>query len=227
MVLIMNLSIPKFVKQYSIERKYYKKYFYKIVLKVDESKIKPGVPRIYHPYGFSALFAARQDLLKEIVALPIQDADCKIRSEYRCVSVFTNDTTFIELLFKDLGHRIYEYHRPVSENHKEVVDENRRIRVRKRLFENDFKYKVYFSIDWRLRQDAYSDVKNWLYGLDNTNGVRWAVNKTLRQYFDGTRGYKGYTAAVYLNEPEDLMMCQMRFHSEIQYIEEAVLISSL
>jgi hypothetical protein len=227
MVLIMNLSIPKFVKQYSIERKYYKKYFYKIVLKVDESKIKPGVPRIYHPYGFSALFAARQDLLKEIVALPIQDADCKIRSEYRCVSVFTNDTNFIELLFKDLGHRIYEYHRPVSENHKEVVDENRRIRVRKRLFENDFKYKVYFSIDWRLRQDAYSDVKNWLYGLDNTNGVRWAVNKTLRQYFDGTRGYKGYTAAVYLNEPEDLMMCQMRFHSEIQYIEEAVLISTL
>ena len=225
----MNLLIPKFVKQFSIERKYYKKYFYKIVLKVDDSKIKPGVPRMYlpHPYGFSALYTARQDLLKEITNLPIQDADCKIRSENRWVSVFTNDITFIELLFKDLGHRIHEYHRPVSEEHKEVVDQNRRIRVRKRLFENDFKYKVYFSQDWKLRNDAYSDVKNWLDELDNTDGIRWSVNSTLRQYFNSIPGYKGYTAAVYLNEPEDLMMCQMRFHSEIQYIEEAVLISSL
>lgn len=223
----MNLSIPKFVKQFSIERKYYKKYFYKIVLKVDESKIKPGVPRIYHPYGFSALFAARQDLLKEITNLSIADADCKIRSESRWVSVFTNDTKFIELLFKDLGHRIAEYHRPVSDNHKEVVDQNRRIRVRKRLFENSFKYKVYFNQDWRLRNDGYSDVKNWLDGLENSDETRWSVNATLRQYFNSVPGYKGYTAAIYLNDPEDLMMCQMRFHSEIQYIEEAVLVSTL
>ena len=227
MVLIMKLVIPKTVKQYSIERKYYKKYFYKIVLKIDESKIKPGVPRIYHPYGFSALYAARQELLKEITDLPIQDADCKIRSESRWISVFTNDTKFIELLFKDLSHRIIEYHRPVSDNHKEVVDQNRRIRVRQRLFENNFKYKVYFSQDWKHRTDAYSDVKLWLDGIENTDGTRWAVNKTLRQYFNSTPGYKGYTAAVYLNDPEDLMMCQMRFHNEIDYIEEAVLISSL
>jgi hypothetical protein len=225
----MNLSIPKFVKQFSIERKYYKKYFYKIVLKVDESKTKPGLPRIYlpHPYGFSALYAARQDLLKEITNLPIQDADCKIRSESRWVSVFTNDVKFIELLFDKLGHRIAEYHSPVSEEHKEVVDQNRRIRVRKRLFENEFKYKVYFSQDWKHRTDKYSDVKNWLDGLENTNCTRWSVNKTLRQYFNNAPGYKGYTAAIYLNDPEDLMMCQMRFHNEIQYIEEAVLISSL
>lgn len=227
MVTTMKLVVPKFVKQFSIERKYYKKYFYKIVFKVDDSKIKPGVPRIYHPYGFSALYSARQDLIKEIVNLPIQDADCKIRSESRWVSVFTNDAEFIELIFDKLAHRIAEYHRPVSENHKEVVDENRRIRVRKRLFENNFKYKVYFSQDWKIRADKYSDVKLWLDGLENTNETRYAVNKTLRQYFNNTPGYKGYTAAVYLNDPEDLMMCQMRFHSEIQYIEEAVLISSL
>jgi hypothetical protein len=227
MALTMNLSISKFVKQFSIERKYYKKYFYKIVLKIDDSKIKPGVPRIYHPWGFTALYEARQSLIKEIVNLPIQDADCKIRSENRYVSVFTNDITFIELLFNNLGHRITEYHRPVSEHHKDVVDQNRRIRVRKRLFETDFKYKVYFTQDWKYRTDGYSDVKNWLYGLDNTNGIRWEVNKTLRQYFDSIPGYKGYTAAIYLNDPEDLMMCQIKFNNEIEYIEEAVLISSL
>lgn len=223
----MNLSIPKTVKQYSIERKYYKKYFYKIVLRIDESKLKPGVPRIYHPFGFTAMYTARQELIKEIAALPIQDADCKIRSENRLVSVFTNDVKFIELLFRDLSHRIIEYHRPVSDNHKEVVDQNRRIRVRQRLFENQFRYKVYFSQDWKHRTDKYSEVKLWLDGIENTHGTRYAVNKTLRQYFNNIPGYKGYTAAIYLNDAEDLMMCQMRFHSEIEYIEEAVLISSL
>jgi hypothetical protein len=223
----MNLSIPKSVKQFSIERKYYKKYFYKIVLKIDESKLKPGVPRIYYPWGFSEMYNLRQELIKEIANLPIQDADCKIRSESRWISVFTNDTAFIELLFKELGHRIIEYHRPVSNEHKEVVDQNRRIRVRKQLFENSFRYKVYFSQDWKHRSDKYSEVKLWLDGLEDAVGTRWAVNKTLRQYFNNTPGYKGYTAAIYLNNPEDLMMCQMRFHSEIEYIEEAVPISSL
>lgn len=225
--MIMNLSIPKFVKQFSIERKYYKKYFYKIVLKIDENKLKPGVPRIYHPWGFTAMYTLRQELIKEIANLPIQDADCKIRSESRLVSVFTNDTAFIEMLFDKLSLRITEYHRPVSEEHKEVVDENRRIRVRKRLFENEFKYKVYFSQDWKYRTDKYSDVKLWLSGLEDVDGKRWAVNKTLRQYFNNIPGYKGYTAAIYLNDPEDLMMCQIKFNNEIEYIEEAVLISSL
>ena len=223
----MNLTIPKFVKQFSIERKYYKKYFYKIVLKVDDNVVKTSVPRIYHPFGFSALYAARQNLVKEISALPIQDPDCKIRSESRLVSVFTNDTAFIELLFQNLTQRITEYHSPVSEEHKDIVDENRRIRVRKRLFENEFKYKVYFTQDWKLRENRYADVKNWLAGLEDIDDTRWAVNKTLRQYFNNISGYKGYTAAIYLNDPEDLMMCQMRFHNEIDYIEEAVLISSL
>ena len=223
----MKLVIPKFVKQFSIERKYYKKYFYKIVLKVDDNVVKTSVPRMYHPFGFSALYAARQNLVKEIAALPIQDADCKIRSESRWVSVFTNDTSLIELLFRDLGCHITEYHRPVSDNHKAVVDQNRRIRVRKRLFENEFKYKVYFSQDWKYRENRYIDVKNWLAGLENSEGTRWAVNKTLQQHFGNKPGYKGYTAAIYLNDPEDLMMCQIKFNNEIYYIEEAVLISSL
>lgn len=223
----MNLSIPKFVKQFSIERKYYKKYFYKIVLKVDDNVVKTSVPRMYHPFGFSALYAARQNLVKEIAALPIQDADCKIRSESRWVSVFTNNTALIELLFQELSHRITEYHSPVSEVHKEIVDQNRRIRVRKRLFENEFKYKVYFSQDWKYRNDGYVDVKNWLSGLEDADNTRWAVNKTLRQYFNNIPGYKGYTASIYLNDPEDLMMCQIKFNNEIYYIEEAVLISSL
>jgi hypothetical protein len=66
-----------------------------------------------------------------------------------------------------------------------------------------------------------------LSGLEDADNTRWAVNKTLRQYFNNIPGYKGYTASIYLNDPEDLMMCQIKFNNEIYYIEEAVLISSL
>jgi len=227
MVMIMNLLIPKNVKQYSIERKYYKKYFYKICLKVDESLINPSFPRMYHRFGNTGLYQAQQTLLKEICNLSIKDADCKMRTENRYVSVFTNDTALIEELFDKLYHRITEFHSPKNDFHKDTIDSNKRVRVRKRLFENIFKYKVYFSRDWKFRNDNYSELKEWLDGLEDADGTRWAVNNTLNMYFNYIPGYKGYTAAIYLNDPSDLMMCQMKFHSEIHYIEEAVLLSNL
>ena len=227
MVTIMNLLIPKDVKQYSIERKYYKKFFYKICLTIDESLIKPGFPRMYDQFGNTGLYTAQQSLLKEICDLSIKDADCKMRTEGKCVSVFTNDTLFIKELFDKLSNRITEYHSPINDFHRETIDNNKRVRVRKRLFENMFKYKVYFSRDWRVRTDNYSEVKEWLHGLEDLDGSRWAVNSTLNMYFNYVPGYKGYTAAIYLNDPSDLMMCQMKFHSEIHYIEEAVLLSNL
>lgn len=214
----MNLSIPDTVKQFSIEKKYYKKYFYKIVIKVVDSAKRPG---------FRELYDARQNLIKQIAELPIEDAECKIRGETKWLSVFTNDSKFIELLFTNFYHQIVEYHRPINDQHKSVIDESRRIRVRKQLFETQFKFKVYFTQDLKDGVDRYVDVNKWVNSLDNVNGDRWAVNSTLRQYFGGRWWHPGYTAAIYLNDPEDLMMCQLRFHKEIHYIEEAVLLSSL
>jgi hypothetical protein len=37
----------------------------------------------------------------------------------------------------------------------------------------------------------------------------------------------GWTAAIYLNDPSDLMMFQLRFDDDIMKIEEAVLIDNL
>lgn len=224
----MQLVIPKFVKQFVVQKKYYKKYFYKVVLKVDESLIKPSARRnSYSYYRSSNLRPAQQALLKEICELPVKDADCKFRTENKWVSIFTNDEEFISALFEDLSHRIQEFHGPKNDNHKEILKDNIRIRVRQRLFDNAFRYKVYLNSNWRFAENAYEEVKLWLEQLENKDNKRWAVNSTLKRYFGYHQGYKGYTAAIYLNDAEDMMMCQMRFHSEISYIEEAVLVSSL
>lgn len=225
----MNLSIPNNIKQFSIEKKYYKKYFYKICLRIDESLVQPKsttpAHRIYRSRFM--MYNAQQSLLKEIANLPVEDAECRIRTEERHISVFTNDLMFISELFDKLSHRIEEFHFPISEEHQKVLEQNIRVRVRKRLFENAFRYKVYFVNQWRISADSYQDVKDWLDNIENTYQTRWAVNKSLQRHFDRSKFFRGHTAALYLNEPEDLMVCQMRFHNEIQYIEEAVLISSL
>jgi hypothetical protein len=227
MVPSMNFLIPKHVEQFSLERKYYKKYFYKIAFKVNEGLIKPGIPRIYNKFGNTQLYSAQQGLLSKIHTIIGADHECKIRTENRWISVFTNDETTIKNLFEHLSEFIVKFYSPVSEDHKNIIDQSKRIRVRKKLFEGIFKYKVYFSQDWKLRNDKYSEVKDWLYTLENIDNNRWEVNVTLDMYFNHIPGYKGYTAAIYLNDPEDLMMCQMKFHNEIHYIEEAVLLSDL
>lgn len=222
----MNLLIPKDVKQFFIEKKYYKQYFFKICLRIDEALVKPKSTYYNHQSRF-ILHDAQQSLLKEIANLPVENALCRIRTEGRHVSVFTNDLEFIGEIFDKLSHRVEEFHLPVNDEHQKVLEQNIRVRVRKRLFENAFRYKVYFVNHWRISTDSYRDVKDWLEGIENTEQSRWAVNKSLQRHFDQSRFFRGYTAALYLNEPEDLMVCQMRFHNEINYIEEAVLISSL
>lgn len=224
----MNLKFPKHVKQFFIERKYYRKYFYKVCFKVDDSKINSGIPRIYSRFGNTGLFEAQQNLIREIyLATGDDNKDYKLRVESRYVSLFTNDEKIISELIDKLPHRMTEFHGTINNSHKEVIDQSRRIRVRKHLFEKKFKYKVYFIVDWKLRKNGYEEVQYWLEQMENFDDNRWAVNQVLSKHFNSTSGYKGYTAAVYLNDPEDLMMCQMRFHSEIDYIEEAVLISTL
>lgn len=223
----MNLLIPESVKQCFIEKKYYKKYFYKICLEVDPATIKPSNSSRFHRFGRIGLYNAQQNLLRDICNLPINDADCKFRTEGKNISIFTNDHKFIEEVFDKLSARIVEFHLPKSEEHKEVIDQSRQIRVRKRLFDNQFKFKVYFTAGWQWKDPDFSNIKEWLNSLDNTDNTRWSVNSTLRNYFNNNRGFKGFTVAVYLNDPEDLMMCQMRFNGEILRVEEAVLITDL
>jgi hypothetical protein len=227
----MNLSIPNHIKVKHIERKYYKKYFYKICFEIDKSQIKQSFKGyIGHDYARTISIRSMQNVLLKSIKENINIEDYRIRSEYYNVTIFTNDENTVQTLIDQLADRIVEIHCPLTQAHKEAIDESRRIRVRKTLFEDKFKFKVYLNFSWKLREQHYLDIKDWVNSMENPNGTRWAVNKCLTKHFNYDTKYRhsiGYTAAIYLNDAEDLMMCQMKFHDQIHYIEEAVLLEDL
>jgi hypothetical protein len=227
-----DINLPSHVKVSFIQKQYYSKYFCKLVLQIDKSKVSQS---IYRDYGWKWNRARYQEIatlsknLCTQIEIILKDLEFKIRRENTEVSIFFNDESVVELLVKNLKGRIIELYRPLNEAHKEVVVESRRIRVRKSLFEKCFKYKVYLVTRWELREDRYKEFKDWIDTMDNPFEERWKLNTGLYRMFNPKASVRsaGYTMAIYLNDPEDLMMCQLKFNDKIQYIEEAVLLQDL
>ena len=57
----------------------------------------------------------------------------------------------------------------------------------------------------------------------------YGLNGIMYEFFNTEYNTKriGWTAAIYLNDPSDLMMFQLRFDDDIMKIEEAILIDNL
>ena len=55
------------------------------------------------------------------------------------------------------------------------------------------------------------------------------ANKILTRFLETEKEHRalGYTIAVYLNDPEDIFVCQMKFQGLLECIEEAILVSEL
>lgn len=222
-----DIKLPVGVKLKFIQKQYYKKYFFKLLLRIDTS----GAPRMSSAdkHGSSWEIRRRQNALYNNIKLLLTNHDVKFRSEHTDISVFFNDEAVVKILADSFAERIVELHRPLNEAHKVVIDQNRRIRVRKTLFENNFKFKVYLTNSWKVRENRYIDFRDWLYSIEDADGTRWATNSTLSRMFDDKYSMRGmgYTVSIYFNDPEDLMMCQLKFNDKIQYIEEAVLLKDL
>jgi hypothetical protein len=77
---------------------------------------------------------------------------------------------------------------------------------------------------YTLRESRYNEVKEYLENISD-----YGLNGTMHDFFNTNFNNKriGWTAAVYLNDPSDLMMFQLRFDDDIMKIEEAVLIDNL
>lgn len=231
-----DIKLPDRVKVKFIQKQYYKKYFFKLLLQIDTSNV-PNAAYLAKSYWAPTFerhqksyeIRRRQNALANKIKTLLVNHDAKFRSEHTDIAVFFNDEEVLKILVDDVKDRIVEFHRPLNEAHKDVIDQNRRIRVRKTLFEDRFKFKVYLTNSWKVREKRYIDFKEWLTDMDDTNGDRWATNSTLTRMFDSryTLRSMGYTVAIYLNDPEDLMMCQLKFNDQILYIEEAVLLSEL
>ncbi len=222
-----NLQIPSTCKVKYTQRMYYKKYIYKLIFEVDKAKLIKSTAKTYYYTKYASYTNRKQlvdDLLKQIAKYAKND-DCRIRSESVRVSFFTNDIKDVESLILNMHNRLIEIERPVNDNHVEILDNFRKVVVRSSLFEQEYKFKIYLRYDFKMREIRYQPVQQFLENLDG----KWGVNSTLRRFFNTTMTgrHLGYTAAVYLDNAEDLMMFQLRFNEDILKIEEAMLLSSL
>jgi hypothetical protein len=148
----------------------------------------------------------------------------RLRAEGKHLSVFSNDVTDLNSLMDQLSLNFHEIQMPINSKHSDILDRHRAVVVRNSLFDKKFKFKVYMKPEYKLREIRYNDVKEYLENIKD-----YGLNHAMDRFFNSnmrTRGI-GWTAAIYLNDPADLMMFQLRFNNDIQKIEEAVLISSL
>jgi hypothetical protein len=77
---------------------------------------------------------------------------------------------------------------------------------------------------YTLRESRYNEVRDYLENISD-----YGLNGTMHDFFKTNFNNRriGWTAAIYLNDPSDLMMFQLRFDDDIMKIEEAVLIDNL
>lgn len=215
------------------EKMFYNRYIYKIVL-------KPAPPdysdldsiRIDYFNRIRIIERARKrknnlSFSKQIKTL-LGDTDHKSRVDEHIVTFYLSNESDIQKIANDFKDNIIEIHCPINENHKNIISNNRKIRVRERLFDNNFKFKVNFKINWQMREERFPEIREWIDTLDN-EGQRWAPNSVLKRFIRTNREhrYLGWTIAVYLNDEADLFLCRLKFHNMIESVEEAVLVKDL
>lgn len=220
-------DIPQHIKIKYIQKKYYNKYFYKLSLKVDESKLIKDTAKLWRSISFSQYtnrFALLNELIKKIEK-SIVDDDYRFRTEGITVSLFTNSEINIEKIISDYPEFVIEFYKPLNKAHVDLIENHTKVLVRHSLFEKKYKFKVYMKTTWEQRERRFSEVKEWL----ENSCTDYEVNNMLHQCFYTDRSLRsmGFTAAVYFNDPQDLMMFQLRFHDKILKIEEAVLLAEL
>jgi len=221
-----EIKLPHGVQAKYIGKKFYGKYYCKLVLKIDQSKIKHARMTMtqwsrYMPT--SNRYNLLNNLVKEVKQLILND-DYRFRAEGKNISIFTNDVTDLNLIIEKMPVNFCELYMPVNSNHTEILSNHRTAVVRNSLFDKKYKFKIYMKPYYELRETRYKDVKEYLENVSD-----YGLNGAMYQFFNTKRDDKsiGWTAAVYLNDAGDLMMFQLRFDEDIMKIEEAVLIDNL
>jgi len=223
-----EVNLPQGIQAKYIGKKFYGKYYCKLVLKIDPLLIKKtNVSTGHVRWARMGTYTNRAELLgklvKEVKKLILND-DHRFRAEGKNISIFTNDVADLNSIIEKMPTNFCELYMPINNNHTEVLSKHRSVVVRNSLFDKKYKFKIYMKSDYNLRESRYKDVK--LY-LENIND--YGLNSTMHDFFNTEYSSRriGWTAAVYLNDPSDLMMFQLRFDDDITKIEEAILIANL
>lgn len=223
-----EVKLPQGFQAKYIGKKFYGKYYCKLVLKLDPLLIKKtNVSTGHNRWARIGMYSNRFELLgklvKEVKTLMLND-DHRFRAEGKNISVFTNDVSDLNLIIEKMPASVCELYMPINNNHTEVLSNHRSVVVRNSLFDKKYKFKIYMKPYYELREARYNNVKEYLENISD-----YGLNAGMYQFFN--TGFSprriGWTAAVYLNDPSDLMMFQLRFDDYIMKIEEAILIDNL
>jgi len=223
-----EVRLPQGVQAKYIGKKFYGKYYCKLVLRLDpslikQSRVSTGTMRWARMGVVSNRFELLGNLVKEVKKLILND-DYRFRAEGKNISIFTNDVTDLNLIIEKMPVNFCELYMPVNNNHAEVLSNHRSVVVRNSLFDKKYKFKIYMKPLYTLRESRYNEVREYLENISD-----YGLNGIMHDFFNTNFNNKriGWTAAVYLNDPSDLMMFQLRFDDDIMKIEEAVLIDNL
>jgi hypothetical protein len=223
-----EVKLPQGFQAKYIGKKFYGKYYCKLVLKIDpllikKTNISTGHLRWSRMGAYTNRFELLDKLVKEVKQLILND-DYRLRAEGKNISIFTNDVNDLNLIIERLPVNFCELYMPINNNHTEVLNNHRSVVVRNSLFDKKYKFKIYMKPYYELREARYSNVKEYLENVSD-----YGLNSGMYQFFNTGFSSRriGWTAAVYLNDPSDLMMFQLRFDDYIMKIEEAVLIDDL
>jgi hypothetical protein len=234
MAQIMNLNeeiIPAGCKVKYTQRVYFKKYRTKLVFEIDKTKLikAPNNSNMsYWGYRHQSYLNRRElmtDLINRVKRAIPENADFRFRSEHEKISFFTNDIETIENLLVACSTRVIEIEHPMNDRHADVIDNHRKVIVRETLFNKFYKFKVYLKYNYHKRLERYAELNEYL----EESSLNWAPNTALDRLFSTQRSIKfiGHTLAIYLNDPDDLMIFQLKYNDDILKIEEIVLLKDL
>ena len=223
-----EVKLPEGIQAKYIGKKFYGKYYCKLVLKIDsalikQSRVSIGTMRWSRAGSFSNRGELLNKLVKQVKSFITND-DYRLRAEGKNISIFTNDVNDLNSIIEKMPVNFCELYMPVNNNHTEVLSNHRPVVDRNSLFDKKYKFKIYMKPYYELREARYSHIKEYLENISD-----YGLNSALYQFFNTNFSSRriGWTAAVYLNDASDLMMFQLRFDDDIMKIEEAILIDNL
>lgn len=88
--------------------------------------------------------------------------DWNFSKEYMTItfSVYVSDDSMYEELLKLYPQQITWTSRPISDKHKDLLQDKLEVIVREKLLYNRFKYKVMFKTGWR--RENYKEIRDWI-----------------------------------------------------------------
>lgn len=239
MARIMNSDkILKRIKVHNTARLFYNKYPYKIVFKIDESLLIRNSSRpTYRSSNWANHLELRYDLIRRVTNKMPDDTDFRSRFEDLHYSVFIKDESLFEELLIKLQDCVTEVSIPSSPEHRQLMEDNHRVRVRPTLFLGRFRFKVNIRNNWDNKFEDFEKLQDWLENLEHEDDVdRWQPNAPLERLFQEIKEnsakknryrYVYSKLSIYMNDDQDVMMLQLWLNKHYDSAEKAVLISEI